>query len=147
MSTINRREFVATGLGACVCALCPAAARAGGPAEGPAEIGAATDFPRDGAYDRWAAGGFFVVRRGGRLYALSSTCTHKDVQIVLKGKALRCPKHGSVFSLEGDVTKAPANRPLERFAISVDSEGRISVDPGRRFDKKRWGDPECFVEL
>jgi cytochrome b6-f complex iron-sulfur subunit len=112
----------------------------------PVEVGTLADFDRDRAYDKFAEEhGFFLVREKGRLFAVSATCTHKSNALKLKDDAFACPKHGARFSLAGNVTKAPAKRPLPRFAISVGESGKITVDPSRTFDKDRWDDEGCYV--
>ena len=140
---LDRRTFLAAaaGLAACACATCPlgafAASKDDAPAaDGPVDVGTAADYPRDGAvYDEFAkAHGFFLVRQGGALYALSSTCTHKKALLKVKGKALACPKHGARFTAAGDISKGPAKRPLPRLAISADDAGRLTVDPSRTFE-------------
>ena len=47
---------------------------------------------------------FFLVNRGGRLYAVSATCTHRRVALVAKAGLLKCPRHGSTFAADGKVT-------------------------------------------
>jgi cytochrome b6-f complex iron-sulfur subunit len=131
---VDRRTFLAATIAACACATCPLAglAKDAAPA-GPVDVGTAADYPRDGAvYDVFAKShGFFLVRDGGSLYALSATCTHKKTLLKAKGKALACPKHGARFKLTGAVAKGPARRPLGRFAITADDAGRITVDPSQ----------------
>lgn len=148
---LNRRTFLAAAaarIGACACAACPleAAARDDAPAEPlqPVDVGTADDYPRDGGvYDAYAkAHGFFLVRDGGALYALGASCTHKKTLLKVKGKAIVCPKHGARFDVNGDVTKAPARRPLPRYAITSDDAGRITVDPSRAFEGEDRGEGE-----
>ena len=129
---LDRRTFLSATIAACACAACPLAGVAkDAPPADPVDVGTAADYPRDGAvYDAYAKShGFFLVRDGGTLYALSSTCTHKKALLKAKGKALACPKHGARFKLTGDVAKGPARRPLPRFGITKDDAGRITVDP------------------
>ena len=153
---LDRRTFLAgmATAAACACASCPLAAfgkdQRGDPAEaaGPIEVGTLDDFPRDGVYDVTAKPhGFFLIRRGGALYALSSTCTHKKALLKVKGAAIVCPKHGARFDLGGDVRKAPARRPLPRLGISLDEAGRVIVDPTRTFGKSDRDDPASFIPL
>ena len=151
---LDRRAFLATVASsavACACASCPltASAKDRPPAEppGPVDAGTLDDYPRDGVYDAYAAaGGFFVVRRKGRLFAPSATCTHKKAMLKVKGKAIVCPKHGARFAADGNVTKAPAKRPLSRYAVSLDA-GRVMVDPSRTFGKGDWDDAAGFIPV
>ena len=130
MSTPTRRQFVAAAAGAaCVCAGCPLLAAAVERRNRPVNVGKLTDFDHDGVYDSWAGDGFFVVRRGGKLYAVSSHCTHRKVKLVVaKGDGFKCPRHGSTFDADGRVTKSPARKSLPRFGIRVDGSGNVVVD-------------------
>ena len=150
MPEINRRTFLAACAACATCPLAAALAADGDSADAKSvDVGTAADYPRDGAYDAYAASdGFFVVREKGRLYALGAVCTHKRATLKVKGAALACPKHGARFNLSGKVTKPPAKRPLPRYAISVDDAGRITVDPSRTIAKQRHGDDDASsVEL
>ena len=159
MANVPRRTFLAAAAGAAACAACggcPLAALGADDASGsnrkkpaePVDVGTTADYPRDGAYDAHAAsGGFFLVRGKGRLYALGAACTHKATPLKVKDGAFACPKHGARFSLDGKVTKAPAKRPLPRYAISLDDAGRVAVDPSRTFEKDKWNDDGSFVEV
>src|SRR3954464_2435564 len=105
MPNLTRRQFVTATAAVAACACCPLfnnLAEAAPAAREPVDVGAATDFKPNTITDRWAASdGFFVVRRGDRLFAVSSTCTHKKVRLVAAGKeagsSLKCPRHGSTF--------------------------------------------------
>lgn len=151
MSTVDRRQFVA-GVAACACAACPAlrafaeATAAGRPA--PVDVGPLDEFRAKGIHDPQGAGRrFFLVNRGGRLYAVSATCTHRKVGLVARGGAFRCPRHGSSFTDEGKVTKAPARRSLPRFAIRLTDDGRVVVDPSAAFPPKAWNEPGSYIAL
>jgi cytochrome b6-f complex iron-sulfur subunit len=114
------------------------------------DAGPVRRFGRDGVWaDRAepAAGGFIVVRQGGRLYAVTSTCSHKQFTLAVKDGQIVCPKHGSRFNNEGVPTKAPARKPLVRFGVSVNGDGRLIVDRSKRFDKGDWDRPGSYVEL
>lgn len=60
---------------------------------------------------------------------IDPTCTHQQCTVEHRNGAERieCPCHGSVFDLEGNVLKGPAEEPLTRFETSL-SEGRVIVD-------------------
>ena len=92
MENTTRRQFVAAVVAGCACACgplgCAAGAEGGAKGKGVAGGGPAEEFRKDGTTDRWAAShGFFVVSRGGRVYAVSSACTHKNVRLVVAGRA------------------------------------------------------------
>jgi len=117
---------------------------------GPVDAGPLNKYAQYGVTDRWAASdGFFVVSRCGKLYAVSSHCTHKRVQLVIaKGErdgGFKCPRHGSTFDPAGHVTKAPARKALPRFGIRVNDAGHIIVDPSVQFGEKDWNNPACSV--
>lgn len=149
----DRRTFLAAAAAA-ACAGCPlvaaaaAAAKDATPAE-PVDVGTAADYPRDGGVsDAYAKShGFFLVRDNGTLYALGASCTHKKTLLKVKGKAIVCPKHGARFDVNGDVTKAPARRPLPRYAIVQDEVGRITVDPSRVFEADARHDEASRVRV
>jgi cytochrome b6-f complex iron-sulfur subunit len=52
--------------------------------------------------------------------ALSTKCTHRGCQVESTGTQLVCPCHGSEFSLTGERTKGPAEKPLTRFTVTSD---------------------------
>ncbi|ULT46493.1 Rieske 2Fe-2S domain-containing protein [Niabella defluvii] len=61
---------------------------------------------------------------GGRLHAISSTCTHVHCNVVWNNaeKTWDCPCHGSRFNINGKVLNAPAVRDLERVQLSEPGE-------------------------
>lgn len=152
---LNRRSFLA----ACAaCATCPVAiwAAADAPArkdgdrssKEPVDAGKLSDYPKDGVYDKFAKDeGFFIVREKDRLFAPSSHCTHRATAIAMKGEEFVCPKHGARFTRQGIVTRGPAKRPLPRYAIAVDDDGKITVDPSKTFDKDKWDDKSSYVPV
>ena len=56
-----------------------------------------------------------LVNNGGRLQALSAVCTHLRCNVRPSGQFLRCPCHGSTYTLDGKVTRGPAMRALPKF--------------------------------
>ena len=148
MSEINRRDFIAgavVALGAC--ASCPLHAAVEAKKD-PVDVGPVVGFAKDGIFDGWAkTHALFVVRNSGRLYAVSSSCTHKRFALVSSDGALKCPKHGSIFNTAGKPTKAPARKVLPRFGISVNEQGRVIVEPSREFGEKQWEEPGSYVTV
>jgi nitrite reductase/ring-hydroxylating ferredoxin subunit len=136
---------------ACACAGC--AVRTGAAPSrtpSPVDVGPLADFARDGITSRWAADhGFFVVSRGGRVFAVSSHCTHKNVQLVVSGddNGFKCPRHGSAFGADGGVTKAPARKSLPRFGVRVNDAGRVVVDPAVQFARADWGAEGSYISV
>lgn len=54
--------------------------------------------------------------------AFQLRCTHANNGLVFTGKNFICNLHGSVFSLNGQVTKGPAEKNLEAFITEVSNE-------------------------
>ena len=74
-----------------------------------------------------------LVKKGEKVYALANTCTHLGGPLAegeLEGDCIRCPWHGSVFSLEdGSVKESPAVVPVAVFEARV-VDGNIEVRLG-----------------
>jgi cytochrome b6-f complex iron-sulfur subunit len=160
LTELNRRSFLATAAAAtCACALgCPFAEAADAPGAdtGTVDIGVAADYAKDGPYDKFARkpASLIVVRNEGKLYALTSVCTHKKKQLKVEESEIVCTAHDSPFDNQGvpkaktkDGDETPAKDPLDRFAISRNAEGRLIVDKSRRFPKGKWDDAGSFVKL
>ena len=75
----------------------------------------------------------YIVRRGGRIYALRSMCTHRACPGGCRMRARHCaaPAHPSRFAAHGTVTKGPATRPLPTDAIVLTQTGRLVVDKSK----------------
>lgn len=157
---LNRREFlVGTAAVGCACAAgCPFAygADANGADSGTVDIGTAADYPKDGAYDRFAKKphSLIVVREAGKLYVLTAVCTHKKKQLKVEEAEIVCTAHDSPFTNQGvpkpktkEGDETPAKDPLDRFAISRGADGHLIVDKSKRFAKGQWDDPASFVKL
>jgi len=87
------------------------------------EEGKATKFEVDGV-------GIMLTRHGGRVCALSDRCTHAGGPLsegTIQAGTVKCPWHGSVFSLEdGRVKQGPARSPQPAYETRV-VEGRVEV--------------------
>jgi Rieske Fe-S protein len=162
---MNRRELVvvAATLAACACAseLLPESALAapppgGGPSAGGAggakagggvDIGTAKDYPKDGAYDKFAKNDkIMVMRSGEKLYATTAVCTHKACVLSGANTELRCRCHGSRFGLDGNPTKGPAKSALARFGIEKKGDHFV-VDKSKKFEQDKWEDEGASVKL
>jgi cytochrome b6-f complex iron-sulfur subunit len=42
----------------------------------------------------------------------------------------KCPCHGSIYNRYGQIIQGPAPRPMDRFAMTIDGSGKISVETG-----------------
>jgi Rieske Fe-S protein len=147
---IDRREFVLT-LGA---ASLLAAARGGWAASASAGSSPAVDTPTvvdagelhafttDGVYDAHREDGFFVVRRDGQVFALSSVCTHKGCKVRAQADgSYLCKCHNSTFDRDGRVTRGPAARDLPRLAVAVDAAMHLQVDLHQPFEAGHFSPP------
>jgi cytochrome b6-f complex iron-sulfur subunit len=102
-------------------------ARVGG---GTVDAGPASAYAADGVYTGFRARGFFLVRQGSRLFALSSNCTHRDCRLNAEADhSFHCPCHGSNFDPNGHVTEGPAKRDLPMFPVITDARGHVMVKP------------------
>ena len=90
--------------------------------------GSAGQYLADGVYTRYRYHGFFIVRRGAQLFAVSSICTHRKCKLDTEAdKTFYCPCHGSTFDPNGHVTKGPARHDLPVYEISTNSKGELLV--------------------
>jgi cytochrome b6-f complex iron-sulfur subunit len=150
MSELNRREFVIAA-SAAVCACIGGCASDGGQGvwtgpttfqlPPPAEI-------KQGIDTRWVqSGGFFLVRDNGRIFAVSSTCSHRACPLAPKGTEYVCPCHGSRFTPAGKVLVGPATTPLARFGTSINAAGHLFVDRNKIFPEAQWDQSGAFVAV
>ena len=155
MEEMNRRELITAAATACACLLCSdltglAAQPATRPVLAPlvpVEIGALKDFATEKVYDTWVSKGFVLIRQKDRLVAQSSICTHNNsARLGMKGELLVCPRHGGQFKPTGEVVKAPPKKPLPRCAISLNADGKIVVDPNKKFAQEQWDDKAAFLK-
>src|SRR5688500_12736598 len=148
MQDIDRRQFLIGTLGCCACAACPAASASAAPDAKPLDVGTLAQYAKDGITDTWAQSNkLFVVRHKDRIYAPQAICTHKRFDLVGEGDAIKCPKHGSLFSIQGKVEKGPARTALPRLRITVSAEGRLTIDPATKFPESKWNDPNSYVTV
>ncbi len=65
-------------------------------------------------------------RDSGEFEAIGSRCTHLGCRVRPTGHVLSCPCHGSAFDLDGTVLRGPAQKPLNRYNISM-TDGLLTV--------------------
>jgi nitrite reductase/ring-hydroxylating ferredoxin subunit/uncharacterized membrane protein len=100
--------------------------------EGVAAVGASTDFP-EGELRKVDANGMpvLLVRRGGRLCAISNTCSHAGGPLdegTLDGSVVTCPWHASRFDVcTGKVLGGPATFSQPSLRV-IEVDGRVSVE-------------------
>jgi Rieske Fe-S protein len=126
---VNRRTFLL--LGAAFAAGCAAPGGTNFSSAGRERVvnaGPAAQYLADGIYSRYRDLGFFLVRRGAKLFALSAICTHRRCKLDAEpDQTFYCPCHGSTFDVDGKVTEGPARRDLPAYEISTDANGDLLV--------------------
>ena len=86
------------------------------------------DFAADGVYRQFRTEGFFVIRRAGKLFALSAICTHRKCKLdVAADGSFECPCHGSTFDAAGHVTTGPARLDLPMLPVFPNEQGQLLV--------------------
>ena len=128
---INRRQFLVLTALAVVAGrqtLCIANASAGATGERVVNAGPVSRYAADGQYDYFLDDGFFVVRQGEKLFALSSECTHRQCKLkVGSHRSFYCPCHGSTFDPGGKVTEGPAKHDLPILPSTTNADGHLLV--------------------
>ena len=126
---INRRSFLFLSAAfAAGCAAPGGGSFSAGSRERIINVGPAAQYLADGVYARYRDLGFFLVRRGAKLFALSAICTHRRCKLDAEAdKTFSCPCHGSTFDADGKVTEGPARRDLPVFEISTNEKGELLV--------------------
>lgn len=89
----------------------------------------------------------WVVRDEEGIYVMLGICRHlgctpnwlQDQQL------FRCPCHGSIYDIYGNVLGGPAPRTFWRAAVSLDTEGRIVVNTIDRQDMDPKSTPRGLV--
>ena len=75
---------------------------------------------------RFAGGNVIVARVSDTGFiALSAICTHAGCTVRFATTQLSCPCHGSLFALDGSVTRGPATRPLAKHIATYDAQTNI----------------------
>jgi Rieske Fe-S protein len=91
--------------------------------------GRASNYSADGIYNNFRDQGFFVIRRGDKLFALSAICTHRKCKLTAEpDRSFYCQCHGSTFDPAGHVTKGPARRDLPTLPTYTDEHGQLVVE-------------------
>ena len=92
------------------------------------DAGPASKYAAEGVYGNFRDQGFFLVRKGARLVALSAFCTHRRCKLIAEpNRSFYCNCHGSTFDLSGKVTVGPAKRDLPILPAAVDERGHLLV--------------------
>jgi len=151
MTEVNRRDFVAATAGSVALVVMGCLCGSAEPKEDTqttVDIGKPADYPTGALSDKFAASHkLLVASLGGKIYAMTAVCTHRKGTIGLKDGRFRCPRHGSVFSTDGQVVKGPAKVPLVRLGIALDGKGNLIVDKSKTFKEDKWGDPASYYTV
>ena len=134
---INRRHFLLLTAG--FAAGCQAVSEDGSAShkERVLNAGPASDYAAAGVYARFRDQGFFIIRQGGKLFALSSYCTHRHCKLTAEpDHSFFCKCHGSTFDPDGHVTEGPARRDLPVLPVSVNENGQLLVTVRRSVAEK-----------
>jgi Rieske Fe-S protein len=127
--SMNRREFVILTCG--LAAGCAAQPPENAPVrlrEVAIDAGPASDYAADGVYDRFRKSGFFVIRHGQDLKAISAICTHRACALAAEpDHSFYCKCHGSTFDPNGKVTEGPAIHDLPLLPTSIDEQGHLLI--------------------
>ena len=127
---MNRRQFLLLTATAVVTGCQSIGGGNSAAAHGPRVVnaGPVSNYAADGLYDNFRDQGFFVVRKGEKLFALSSSCTHRKCKLTGEpDRSFYCPCHGSTFSPDGKVTEGPATRDLPILPIVTNENGQLLV--------------------
>jgi cytochrome b6-f complex iron-sulfur subunit len=60
----------------------------------------------------------------GKYRATLLQCTHHQEPIKVSDQQIYCPSHGSTFSLDGQVVKAPAKKELKHYPTRLSEDGK-----------------------
>ena len=115
-------------------------------------LAGAPDDYAGGVDERWKnAYGVWMVKQEGKLVALSNICTHLGcIPTWLPAELkFKCPCHGSGYYMSGINFEGPAPRPLERYKIFLQADGKIRIDKTKvyRWEKGEWDNKESYLEV
>ena len=114
------------------------------------KVGLPESFEEGKVTDKFKDRNIWVVRYEGKIYALSTTCTHLGCtpNWLEADHKFKCPCHGSGFYITGVNFEGPAPRPLERWAVS-EEDGQVVVDKSKKFQQElgQWDNTESYIKL
>jgi nitrite reductase/ring-hydroxylating ferredoxin subunit len=95
-----------------------------------------------GTFDAWLAAALvvgqavyfadqdlFLCRDELGLYALTSLCPHQQCTLSKRATQFYCNCHGATFDLNGEHPTTPAHSSLVHYALCVDANGHVLIDP------------------
>jgi Rieske Fe-S protein len=123
---ISRRHFLVLAAGAV--AGCKTAGLPASNEERTVNAGAVSNYAADGIYNNFRDQGFFVIRKGDNLFALSAICTHRKCKLTAEpDRSFYCHCHGSTFDPGGHVTDGPAKRDLPMLPTFTNELGQLII--------------------
>jgi len=127
---ISRRQFLLLTTG--LATGCQAVNDAGTPSTRASRMinaGPASKYTAEGVYSNFRNEGFFIIRRGEKLFALSAICTHRKCKLTAEPDcSFYCKCHGSTFDAVGHVTEGPARRDLPTLPTFTNEQGQLVVN-------------------
>ena len=110
-------------------AAAPSAAASSPAAGGAAGIASLSDIPVGGTTEVQVDGGNVLLSQptAGTVEAFSAVCPHQGGQVKPDGSAFKCSLHQSEFSIDGAVTKGPAQQDLEKIAVTVSGDAVVKA--------------------
>ena len=69
------------------------------------------------------SGNIIIIRTGTSAYvAMSSVCTHQSCTVAYSSSddKIKCPCHGSIYSISGTVLQGPAPNSLKTYTVKID---------------------------
>jgi cytochrome b6-f complex iron-sulfur subunit len=126
---VTRREFLLLTATAALAAGCQGVNSTGTATRNEVvDAGLASNYAAEGIYSNFRNQGFFIIRKDGRLSAISAICTHRRCKLDAEpDRSFYCPCHGSTFDPNGKVTEGPAKRDLQVLSTSTDAQGHLIV--------------------
>jgi len=114
------------------------------------KVGFPADYEDGKVVERYKDQNAWIVKYQGKIYALSTTCTHLGCtpNWLDTANKFKCPCHGSGFYITGINFEGPAPRPLERWGIAIE-DGQLVVDKSQKFQQElgQWDKPESFHKV
>ena len=110
------------------------------------DVGELSKYAEDAIYSDFRAAGLFIIRRGGRIVAQSSICTHKRSKLTPKSDGFFCKTHNSAFSLDGEVVRPPAKENLPRHRIWIEGN-HLMVDLNKSYKTAQFDSAGAFVQV
>jgi Rieske Fe-S protein len=126
---LNRRQFLLLTAGlAAGCQAVTDGRHSGAGQKRSVNAGQASRYVDDGVYSQFRDRGFFIIRRGDQLFALSAICTHRRCELsAAPDRSFFCACHGSTFDPAGHVIYGPAKRDLPRLPARSNDQGELIV--------------------